>query len=97
MFSYLSKEKLFLLATRNMSILVKDNEDLQKVDGHQWLKLIGKIFFQTVNTKIAETLLTNKTAVGEYLSKENLILYKDEEIVLHSLVENSSGNIICDT
>ena len=31
--------------------------------------------------------------VGEFLSKENLIVYKEEKILMHSLVDNDTGNI----
>jgi len=46
MFSYLAAEKLYLVATRNISVLVKDAEELAKTDGkYVWLQQIGKLFF----------------------------------------------------
>jgi hypothetical protein len=38
MFSYLAAEKLYLVATRNISLLVKDADDLAKADNkYLWL------------------------------------------------------------
>ena len=38
MFSYLAAEKLYLVATRNISLLVKDADDLSKADNkYLWL------------------------------------------------------------
>ena len=46
MFSYLAAEKLYLVATRNISVLVKDADELSKTD-YKYLLLqeIGKLFF----------------------------------------------------
>ena len=37
MFSYLAAEKLYLVATRNISILVKDADELAKTDNKYFL------------------------------------------------------------
>ena len=34
--------------------------------------------------------------IGEFLSSENLILHSEDHIVMHSIVDNATGVIICD-
>ena len=68
MFSYLASEKLFLIATHNMALLVKNPEELQEAEGkYSMHKEIGKLFFASLK-KGKENLLDGKTIVGEYLS-----------------------------
>jgi hypothetical protein len=97
MFSYLPSEGLYLIASRNLALLVKDAEDLAKTDiRNQWLKQIGVKFFKNLNKQAAEVILAHQTVVGEYLSRDNLILYSDEQILMHSIVDNATGSITCD-
>lgn len=34
--------------------------------------------------------------IGEYLSSENLLLHSEEQIVMHSIVDNATGAVMCD-
>lgn len=100
MFSYLYEHDLFLIATRNISILVKDLEDLQKIEGKNYThKNLAKIWFGHLSKLNKATIgklkreLNNHTWIGEYLTEDNLIRYSDEAILFHSIVDNNNGNI----
>ena len=47
MFSYLQEHDLYLIATRNVSILVKDVKDLQTIESKNYIhKSLAKIWFE---------------------------------------------------
>lgn len=103
MFSYLQDEDLYLIATRNISILVKDLDDLASIEGKNYThKNLAKLWFgHLAQLNRAATVqlkkeLNGHTWVGEYLTEDNLIRYSDEHILFHSIVNNSNGSIKAD-
>ncbi len=94
MFSYLGPEKLFLIATRNSALLVRSPSELAEAEGKYSLhKEMGQLFFSALR-KGKETLLDGLTLVGEYLSGDNLIAYPTPKLLMHSLVDNQSGQVL---
>lgn len=95
----------FLIATRNSSILVQNQEDLENIDSAKYYKHIelANQFFAVVSglsqksTAELKNELSEQTWVGEYLSSDYLVHYAGgETLVLHSMVENESGVVIAD-
>lgn len=51
MFSYLPEHDLYLIATRNVSVLVKDGKDLQNIENKNYThKSLAKIWFDHLST-----------------------------------------------
>lgn len=97
MFSYLAPEKLFLIATRNTALLVRDEQQLAEAEGKYTLhKQIGALFFAQVRKDAVKNHLSGRTMIGEYLSKENLVVYPEEMLLMHSIVDNQSGDVLAD-
>jgi hypothetical protein len=108
MFSYVEfdddEDGMFLIATRNMSIIAQDKENLLANNGTMVvLKEIGKLWFERVEALDKKQLadlkrkLSEKTWVGEYLNEDHLVHYPGgEQIVLHSIVDNHSGKQLPD-
>ena len=50
MFSYLPEQDLYLVATRNVSVLVKDGKDLQNIENKNYThKSLAKIWFDHIS------------------------------------------------
>jgi hypothetical protein len=103
MFSYLQDHDLYLIATRNISILVKDLDDMANIESKNYThKNLAKLWFghlEKLNRAATVQLkkeLSGNTWVGEYLTEDNLIRYSDEHILFHSIVNNSNGSIKAD-
>jgi hypothetical protein len=86
MFSYVEfdddEDGMFLIATRNMSIIAQDKEHLLANNGTKVvLKEIGKLWFDQVESLDKKQLselkrkLHDKTWVGEYLNEDHLLHY----------------------
>lgn len=94
-----SVDGMFLIATRNQSTLAQNAEHLKKSTAKMpLLKEIGSLWFAHIKRqdkkRLAELkkLLSGKTWVGEYLSSDSLVNYAQNEVVLHSIVDNETGN-----
>lgn len=103
MFSYLQEHDLYLIATRNISILVKDLDELDKIENKNYThKNLAKLWFGQLRQLNRATIgqlkrdLSGHTWIGEYLTEDNLIRYSDEKILFHSIVNNSNGVVEAD-
>lgn len=105
MFSWVDFEEgddvdgMFLIATRNQSILAQDAEHLKKSTNKQpLLKEIGRLWFSHIKRQDKKRLadlkkkMSGKTWIGDFLSNDSLVSYAQPEIVLHSIVDNESGD-----
>jgi hypothetical protein len=102
MFSFVDFEEddeedgMFLIATRNMSIIARDKVHLEQNNGTKVvLKEIGKLWFDYVERLDKRSLaelkrkLAGMTWVAEYLNADHLVHYSEgEQIVFHSIIDN---------
>lgn len=98
------EDGMFLIGTRNMSLLARDIAHLQtNKDKYTTQVRMGTLFFNQLaklDRKELEELkrdLNGNTWIAEYLSQDNLVHYDEARLVFHSVVHNSSGNIKADT
>lgn len=96
-FSYLAQEKMFLVATRNLALLVANAKDLDAIEEMKYFlhKEFGHLFFSQVNLKQAKEQLSTVTLIGEYIqgSTDSLIKYPENRLLFHSCVDNGSGRV----
>lgn len=98
------EDGIFLISTRNMSLLAKDMKQLQtNQDKFATQVNMGTLFFdvlERLDRKQQEELkrdLNGNTWVAEYLSADNLVHFDEPRLVFHSIVHNSSGAVKADS
>eukprot|EP01022_Parablepharisma_sp_SALTPOND_P006911 TRINITY_DN127_c0_g1_i1.p1 TRINITY_DN127_c0_g1~~TRINITY_DN127_c0_g1_i1.p1 ORF type:complete len:483 (-),score=52.86 TRINITY_DN127_c0_g1_i1:2247-3695(-) len=106
--SYLPSLGMWCIGSKNVSICIRDEKDLEYFVGTNryhfaseiadvWLKVVSQLKLQNRLEEFKKAI-ANKTLVGEYVGNvahQHLVAYSKETIVFYALIDHNSG-INCD-
>ncbi|KAL4464080.1 hypothetical protein ABPG74_006017 [Tetrahymena malaccensis] len=103
--SYLKRFDMWLIASKNVTILVKQREDAER-NYHKlryyWAKLISDEWFNILDRMTSQQIqqlkeqMQNLTFVGEHCGNQkhqHIFKYDKVQIIFYSIVENNSPNV----
>ncbi|KAL4510684.1 hypothetical protein ABPG72_004838 [Tetrahymena utriculariae] len=103
--SYLKRFDMWLIASKNVTILVRQREDAEKYYHklrYYWAKLISDEWFNILDTMNSQQIqqlkdqMQNLTFVGEHCGNQkhqHIFKYNKVQIIFYSIVENNSPNV----